>query len=176
MYEYRFNENRIERWPLAASESRPSTKPYSNSAESTPWESAEGSSPDSQPQPLRPPGYTSGQMFHFRSSPDHSQQQPLRQPLHRTSPVSPKDFTVITPPTTRRRSALRQQGRPSSSRPTKTVQWVSDLKKRPQDISSDRKIVKVQVHHRDVCYTNDIRVMYSEERKKISSFPRNSRH
>ena len=160
MYEYRFNENRIERWPLAASESRPPTKPYSNSAESTPWESAEGSSPDSQPQPLRPPGSTSGQMFHFRSSPDHSQQQPLRQPLHRTSPVSPKDFTVITPPTTRRRSALRQQGRPSSSRPTKTVQWVSDLKKRPQDISSDRKIVKVQVHHREVCYTNDIRVMY----------------
>ena len=160
MYEYRFNENRIERWPLAASESRPSTKPYSNSAESTPWESAEGSSPDSQPQPLRPPGSTSGQMFHFRSSPDHSQQQPLRQPLHRTSPVSPKDFTVITPPTTRRRSALRQQGRPSSSRPTKSVQWVSDLKKRPQDISSDRKIVKVQVHHREVCYTNDIRVMY----------------
>ena len=174
MYEYRFNENRIERWPLATSESRPSTKPYSNSAESTPWESAEGSSPDSQPQPLRPPGYTSGQMFHFRSSPDYSQQR--RHPLHRTSPVSPKDFTVITPPTTRRRSALRQQGRPSSSRPTKTVQWVSDLKKRPQDISSDRKIVKVQVHHRDVCYTNDIRVMYSEERKKISSFPRNSKH
>ena len=171
MYEYRFNENRIERWPLAASE-RP--KPYSNSAESTPWESAEGSSPDSQPQPLRPPGSTSGQMFHFRSSPDYSQQR--RHPLHRTSPVSPKDFTVITPPTTRRRSALRQQGRPSSSRPTKTVQWVSDLKKRPQDISSDRKIVKVQVHHRDVCYTNDIRVMYSEERKKISSFPRNSKH
>ena len=168
MYEYRFNENRIERWPLATSESRPSTKPYSNSAESTPWESAEGSSPDSQPQPLRPPGSTSGQMFHFRSSPDYSQQR--RHPLHRTSPVSPKDFTVITPPTTRRRSALRQQGRPSSSRPTKTVQWVSDLKKRPQDISSDRKIVKVQVHHGDVHYTNnDIGVkLYSEEREKIS--------
>ena len=33
-------------------------------------------------------------------------------------------------------------GRPQS---TKSVQWVSDLKKRPQDISSDRKIVKVQV-------------------------------
>ena len=167
MYEYRFNENRIERWPLATSESRPSTKPYSNSAESTPWESAEGSSPDSQPQPLRPPGSTSGQMFHFRSSPDYSQQR--RHPLHRTSPVSPKDFTVITPPTTRRRSALRQQGRPSS-RPTKTVQWVSDLKKRPQDISSDRKIVKVQVHHGDVHYTNnDIGVkLYSEEREKIS--------
>ena len=115
MYEYRFNENRIERWPLAALE-RPAKPAYSNSAESTPWESA-GSSPDSQP---------------------------LRHPLHRTSPVSPKDFTVITPPP-RRRSALRKQGRPSSSRPTKTVQWVSDLKKRPQDISSDRKIVKVQV-------------------------------
>ena len=150
MYEYRFNENRIERWPLEALE-RPS-----NSAESTPWGSAEGSSPDSQPlrqtglyipdhtgfipdhnsqQPLRP----------GLSSPDHSQQPLMRQPLHRTSPVSPKDFTVIYTPPTRRRSALRQQGRPSSSRPTKSVQWVSDLKKRPQDISSDRKIVKVQV-------------------------------
>ena len=91
-------------------------RPYYNSAESTPWESA-GSSPDSQPTHNRPV-------------------------LHRTSPVSPKDFSVITPP--RRRSALRQQGRPSS-RPAKSVQWVSDLKKKPQDISSDRKIVKVQV-------------------------------
>ena len=139
MYEYRFNENRIERWPLAALE-RPAKPAYSNSAESTPWESA-GSSPDSQP--LRPAGFVpdSHQLLRPGSSPDS---QPLRHPLHRTSPVSPKDFTVITPPP-RRRSALRKQGRPSSSRPTKTVQWVSDLKKRPQDISSDRKIVKVQV-------------------------------
>ena len=44
-----------------------------------------------------------------------------------------------------RRSALRQHGRPPSSRKTKSVQWVSDIKKKPQDISSDRKIVKSQV-------------------------------
>jgi len=32
-----------------------------------------------------------------------------------------------------------------TGRKTKTVQWFSDLKKRPQDISDDRKIVKSQV-------------------------------
>ena len=131
-YEYRFNENRIERWPLEAPQQRPQV--YYNSADSTPWESA-GSSPDSLPQPqIRAQGAPHG-ASHGPSS------------VHRTSPVSPKNYSVIhcTPP--RRRSALRSAMRSTSGRPqsTKRVQWVSDLKKRPQDISSDRKIVKVQV-------------------------------
>ena len=59
---------------------------------------------------------------------DHSEQQQLQQPR------------------VMRRSALRQNGRPpSGSRKAKSVQWVSDIKKRPQDISSNRKIVKSQV-------------------------------
>ena len=44
-----------------------------------------------------------------------------------------------------RRSALRQHGQSSRRGPAKSVQWVSDIKKKPQEISSDRKIVKVQV-------------------------------
>ena len=49
-------------------------------------------------------------------------------------------------PRVMRRSALRQHGRPpSGTRKAKSVQWVSDIKKRPQDISNNRKIVKSQV-------------------------------
>ena len=49
-------------------------------------------------------------------------------------------------PRVMRRSALRQNGRPpSGARKAKSVQWVSDIKKRPQDISNNRKIVKSQV-------------------------------
>ena len=32
--------------------------------------------------------------------------------------------------------------------PRKTVQWLVDTKKRPEDISQDRKVVKYQVKHR----------------------------
>ena len=57
-YEYRFNENRIERWPLEVPQQRPQV--YYNSADSTPWESA-GSSPDSLPQPqIRAQGVSHG--------------------------------------------------------------------------------------------------------------------
>ena len=45
------------------------------------------------------------------------------------------------------RSAIRlPSSRPTNSRKTsKTVKWFSDLKKKPQDISEDRKVVKSQV-------------------------------
>ena len=45
------------------------------------------------------------------------------------------------------RSAIRlpSSSRSQNPRTTKTVQWFSDLKKKPQDISEDRKIVKSQV-------------------------------
>lgn len=107
VYEYRFNENRIERWPL--DQRRP------NSAESaSPPEAFEGSSPE---------------FYQQRTT---------------TSPESVityyhQESKIV------RRSALRQHGRPSR-RPAKSVQWVSDIKKKPQDISSDRRMVKVQVH------------------------------
>ena len=149
-YEYRFNENRIERWPLEVPQQRPQV--YYNSADSTPWESA-GSSPDSLPQPqVRSQGAPHG-ASHGPSS------------VHRTSPVSPKNYSVIhcTPP--RRRSALRSAMRSTSGRPqsTKSVQWVSDLKKRPQDISSDRKIVKVQVGNTK----NEVRVKKRHTNKSL---------
>ena len=51
-------------------------------------------------------------------------------------------------------------GRPQS---TKSVQWVSDLKKRPQDISSDRKIVKVQVGNTK----NEVRVKKRHTNKSL---------
>lgn len=103
MYEYRFSENRIERYPYNC---------IPNSAESSsppPWESA-GSSPE----------YLAG--------------------VCRTSPV----ITYYDSPI---RSALKSSssGRPRSRKAAKSVQWVSDIKKKPQDISHDRKIVKVQV-------------------------------
>ena len=56
-------------------------------------------------------------------------------------------FTIVQQqPRVMRRSALRQHDRPpSGTRKAKSVQWVSDIKKRPQDISNNRKIVKSQV-------------------------------
>ncbi len=73
---------------------------------------------------------------------------------------------IVTTTTRRRRSALRapppcpsvvvggdgfsslptsMSSSSSSRRPAKSVQWLSDVKKRPEDISSDRKVVKHQV-------------------------------
>ena len=126
MYEYRFSENRIERWPL-----QQGGYPYPNSAESNSppaWESA-GSSPE---------------FLNLASCSSSSLRPPHRPPAQRTtSPVS-----VISPSrVTMRRSALRQHGQSSRRGPAKSVQWVSDIKKKPQEISSDRKIVKVQVRH-----------------------------
>ena len=126
MYEYRFSENRIERWPLAGSSN--ASYPYPNSAESNSppaWESA-GSSPE------------------FLNLATCSRPRPSHRPQRTTSPVN---SSVISPTrvTTMRRSALRQHGHSSRRGPAKSVQWVSDIKKKPQEISSDRKIVKVQV-------------------------------
>lgn len=124
MYEYRFNENRIERWPLGGA--RGSSGSYPNSAESSspPW----GESSPEFPEFL---GSAAG-----------------ARPRRTTSPASPKNScsaSVIVPRTTyQRRSALRQKsgGRPKMA---KSVQWVSDVKKKPEEISSDRRVVKVQV-------------------------------
>ena len=117
VYEYRFNENQIERWPLEA-------RYYVNSAESSsppPWGSS-GSSPEFSTQV-------------------HQQEVGgiMRRRGGRTSPVSVISYNQ---PQLVRRSALRQ---PSRRKSTKSVHWVSDFKKKPQDISSDRKMVKVQV-------------------------------
>ena len=125
MYEYRFSENRIERSYLNRN---PNAYPYPNSAESnsppTAWESA-GSSPE----------------FLNLATAACSSMREARPPQRTTSPVS-----VISPTrVTMRRSALRQHGQSSRRGPAKSVQWVSDIKKKPQEISSDRKIVKVQV-------------------------------
>ena len=128
MYEYRFSENRIERWPLAGSQT---SYPYPNSAESNSppaWESA-GSSPEflnlaTCSRPVRPSSH---------------------RPQRTTSPVNSSVISPTRVTTMQRRSALRQHGQSSRRGPAKSVQWVSDIKKKPQDISSDRKIVKSQV-------------------------------
>ena len=128
MYEYRFSENRIERWPLAGSQT---SYPYPNSAESNSppaWESA-GSSPEflnlaTCSRPVRPSSH---------------------RPQRTTSPVNSSVISPTRVTTMQRRSALRQHGQSSRRGPAKSVQWVSDIKKKPQEISSDRKIVKVQV-------------------------------
>lgn len=144
VYEYRFNENQIERWPL-------NDQPrYPNSAESSsppPWESA-GSSPEylnqvaehQVPRGLMEPG-SIRRRYHHPTSPvsvisyEHQHPSAVNQLMHQ----QPQPRLV-------RRSALRQEGqRPSSRRSGKSVHWVSDFKKKAQDISSDRKIVKVQV-------------------------------
>lgn len=110
VYEYRFNENRIERWPL-------DQRPNSAESASPPFEG---------------------------SSPEYHHHHPYQQ---RTT-TSPESVITYYHQESKivRRSALRQHGRPSR-RPAKSVQWVSDIKKKPQDISSDRRMVKVQVVH-----------------------------
>jgi hypothetical protein len=138
MYEYRFNENRIERWPTNSSsriqhgfttDSHGSGRWYPNSAESSspPWGESAGSSPE----------------YLLCTSSSSSR-------LRTTSPVSPKNYSTtgqVSSSRGSRRSALRQHGH-KMSKSTKSVQWVSDTKKRPQDISSDRKVVKVQVQEK----------------------------
>jgi len=42
------------------------------------------------------------------------------------------------------RPAIRSSTAPRPHK-SKTVQWFSDLRKKPEDISDDRKVVKVQV-------------------------------
>lgn len=61
---------------------------------------------------------------------------------HPTSPVSPPPMPIL------RRSTSQGYNHHNHNhhRPQKSVHWLSDRKKRPQDISSDRKIVKYQVH------------------------------
>ncbi len=76
---------------------------------------------------------------------------------HQAPNTSPEESHHLSPPPLRMRSALRLPNRRgggamglSSSLPSrKSVQWVSDLKKRPQDISEDRKVVKRQVRKRE---------------------------
>ncbi len=78
------------------------------------------------------------------SSPDTS--------VHPTSPVSPSNSSESATVVSSRmihsavsvRSALRVGGNPRG--PAKSVQWMSDVKKRPEDISWDRKVVKSQVY------------------------------
>ncbi len=136
-YEYRFNDNRIERY-----------YPYPNSAESNSpplgtWDesAAEGSSPE----------YLRHQAYLAQSRPATTH---VHQSRHPTSPneEEDEDFSSVIAyyhesRVIRRRSALRQPRAwpPRPPQAKKSVQWVSDVKKRPQDISSDRKVVKVQV-------------------------------
>ena len=142
MYEYRFNENRIERWPLDQPR-------YPNSAESNSppllWESA-GSSPE--------------YLVNTRTSSSRSVQT--------TSPVSVISYHhQPQQPRVMRRSALRQHGRPPTSRKAKSVQWVSDIKKKPQDISSDRKIVKSQVLVHSFFYKSTLHTCRTLKSKKV---------
>ena len=53
----------------------------------------------------------------------------------------------LTQTTIQRRSAMKIPSSSSSNEkyPRKTVQWLIDTKKRPEDISQDRKVVKDQV-------------------------------
>ncbi len=61
------------------------------------------------------------------------------------------------------RSAIRlpSSSRSQNPRTTKTVQWFSDLKKKPQDISEDRKIVKSQVENIGLESIYKINVVYN---------------
>ncbi len=56
--------------------------------------------------------------------------------VHPTSPVSPTSSIV---------PILRSSTSSNSTTSRKTVQWLSDCKRRPEDISDDRKVVKRQV-------------------------------
>ena len=153
MYEYRFNENRIERWPLDQPRYPLDQPRYPNSAESNSppqlWESA-GSSPE----------YLVNPPTRLTSSSARSVQT--------TSPVSVISYHhQPQQPRVMRRSALRQHGRPPTSRKAKSVQWVSDIKKKPQDISSDRKIVKSQVLVHSFFYKSTLHTCRTLKGKKV---------
>ena len=67
---------------------------------------------------------------------------------HQTSPASPENGEDDDDDSVPIRSALRNfsSSLPGGDRrPAKSVQWRSDVKRRPEDISSDRKVVKHQV-------------------------------
>ena len=53
-------------------------------------------------------------------------------------------------------------------RKTKTVQWFSDLKKRPQDISDDRKVVKSQVY-KTTCQSLNKNSKNNKKQKELTS-------
>jgi len=90
-----------------------------------------------------------------------SPEAPLSSPpatFHHTSPVSPTEWTLGPMSSTMVKSALRpptvsfhlsassiRVTPPPLPKPTKTVQWLSDVKRRAEDISTDRKVVKYQV-------------------------------
>ena len=51
--------------------------------------------------------------------------------------------------------------------PRKTVQWLVDTKKRPEDISQDRKVVKYQVKEK----LNQISLSFMRDLNKALNFP-----
>ena len=70
---------------------------------------------------------------------------PATPPSHRYDDDAVISRAVMTSSRIATRSAMRRTSSTLSTKPTKTVQWFADFRKRPEDISDDRKVVKCQV-------------------------------
>ena len=73
---------------------------------------------------------------------------PATPPSHRYDDDAVISRAVMTSSRMATRSAMRRTSSTLSTKPTKTVQWFADLRKRPEDISDDRKVVKCQVEQK----------------------------